>query len=135
MGIIVLIIVGGGVIFLMSRSGKMQTQQQSSTPQTQSVTRTGSSPAMSENTVTLTQNGWSPATLTIKAGQTVTWVNKSGTKATVNSNPHPIHTDYQPLNLGSFPDGGTLSLIFPKAGTYGYHNHLNPSMTGTIVVQ
>jgi plastocyanin len=85
--------------------------------------------------ITLTQSGWSPATLTIKAGQTVIWNNKSGQEATVNSDPHPTHTDYPPLNLNSFQDGGTLSLTFPTAGTHGYHNHLNPSEKGTIIVQ
>lgn len=108
--------------------------QQATTPTTTQTTPTGSS-TQQQNAVTLTQNGWSPATLTIKVGQTVTWINKSGQVATVNSNPHPTHTDYPPLNLGSFSNGSSLSLVFPKAGTYGYHNHLSPSETGTIIVQ
>lgn len=94
------------------------------------------SPSLQEqNMVTLTADGFSPETLTIKTGDTVTWVNKSGSDATVNSAPHPVHSDYPPLNLGTFPDGGTLSLTFPTAGTYKYHNHLNPSQTGIIIVQ
>jgi len=110
-------------------------QQQTISP-TANPTITSSPSAMQQqNTVTLTQSGWSPATLTIKVGQTVVWNNKSGETATVNSDPHPTHTDYPPLNLGSFPDGGSLSLTLPKAGTYGYHNHLNPSERGTIVVE
>lgn len=102
------------------------------TSSTQSQTTTT---AQQQNTVTLTQNGWEPGTLTIKAGETVTWVNKSGEDATVNSNPHPTHTDYAPLNLGSLSNNNSLSLQFPKSGTYGYHNHLNPSEAATIVVQ
>jgi len=51
------------------------------------------------------------------------------------SDPHPVHTDYPPLNLGTFFDGASLSLKFPTAGTYVYHNHLNPSERGTIVVK
>lgn len=94
-----------------------------------------SSPAEAlQNTVTLTANGFSPATLTVKAGTKVTWSNKNSSAA-INSNPHPTHSDYQPLNLGSFPQGGTLSLTFGQPGTYGYHNHLNPGQTGTIIVQ
>lgn len=96
---------------------------------------TTSSTETSQDNVILTANGFSPATLSIKAGTKVTWTNQSGNGATVNSNPHPSHTDYQPLNLGSFQNGGTLSLAFDKPGTYGYHNHLNPTQTGTIVVQ
>jgi len=88
-----------------------------------------------QNTVTLTASGFTPSVLTIKVGQTVTWTNSSGKTAVVASDPHPTHTAYPPLNLGSFADGASLSLSFPKAGTYGYHNHLNPGETGTIVVQ
>ncbi|HYK08971.1 MAG TPA: cupredoxin domain-containing protein [Candidatus Eisenbacteria bacterium] len=94
-----------------------------------------SSVTQQRNAVTLTQNGFSPSVVTIKVGQTVTWTNKSGATATVNSDPHPTHTAYPPLNLGSFTDGGTLSLTFTKAGTYGYHNHFNPGEKGTIIVQ
>lgn len=88
-----------------------------------------------QNTVTLTSSGFSPATLTIKAGDAVTWVNNNGANATVNSAPHPAHTDYPPLNLGVFADGQSLSLTFNKAGSYKYHNHLNSAQFGTIVVE
>ncbi len=119
--VIVLAILGGVYYFFNNKSA----------PNTSAPLATASA----QNTITLTQNGFSPSTLTIKVGTTVTWINKSGTQATVNSNPHPIHTDYPPLNLGSFSNGAILSLIFNKAGTYGYHNHLNPGQTGTIIVQ
>ncbi len=109
------------------------TQQQVASPTASQIP--SATEAQQQNTVTLTQDGWSPATLTIKSGETVTWINKSGEKATVNSNPHPTHTLYSPLNLGTFPDGGSLSLVFTKAGSYGYHNHLNPGETGTIIVK
>lgn len=88
-----------------------------------------------QEVILLTTNGFSPATLTIKAGTKVIWVNQSGTDATVNSSPHPAHTDYQPLNLGSLIDGGKVSLTFDKSGTYKYHNHLSPTQFGTIIVQ
>ncbi len=92
-------------------------------------------PSATIHQVALTANGFSPATITIQKGDTVIWTNKSGTTATVNSNPHPTHTDYPPLNLGSFNNGATLSLTFPNTGTYGYHNHLNPSQMGSVVVK
>ncbi|MBI2315297.1 cupredoxin domain-containing protein [Candidatus Daviesbacteria bacterium] len=85
--------------------------------------------------IILAVDGFSPKDLTIKIGTKVLWTNKSGSAATVDSSPHPSHTDYPQLNLGNFADGETLSLIFDKAGTYKYHNHLNSSQFGTIVVQ
>lgn len=94
-----------------------------------------SSTAATQHEVTFTSSGFTPATITIKAGDTVVWINQSGAPATVNSDPHPTHTDYPPLNLGTFGNGATLSLTFPKAGTYGYHNHLNPVQKGTVIVK
>lgn len=88
-----------------------------------------------QNTTTLSTNSFSPAILTIKAGETVTWVNDSGADATVNSFPHPTHTDYPPLNLGVFANGEFLTLTFNQPGTYKYHNHFKASQAGTIVVQ
>lgn len=120
-GIIILVLLIG-VGFIVSRTAPQITEST-----TQKVS------ASSE--ATLTSAGFSPQSLTVKAGSTITWINKSGADATVNSSPHPSHTDYPPLNLGIFPDGGMLSLTFDKAGTYKYHNHLNPSQIGTIVVQ
>ncbi len=145
---VVIYVVIGGIIyagiyyFFLAKKGGYNSNQsgqyqypttQQASPTTMQATPT---PAQqSQNTVTLTTNGFSPTSLTIKAGQTVTWVNKSGSDAAIDSNPHPVHTSYHPLNLGSFPDGGTLSLTFDKPGTYSYHNHLNPSEQGTIVVE
>jgi plastocyanin len=91
--------------------------------------------AMSQNTVTLTADGFSPATVTIKKGDKVVWVNKSGDTATVNSDNHPTHLLYPMLNLGSFNDGEKLELVFDKAGKYTYHDHLHPSRRGTVVVE
>lgn len=138
-GIILIVILAiVGFVFL----GKQNSNQQTAAPSTQISQSTSvpesaspSSSVSEQNLITLTSDGFTPSTLTIKAGDKVTWVNKSGTDAAINSAPHPVHTDYPPLNLGNFPDNGTLSLAFPKAGTYKYHNHLNPGQTGTIVVQ
>ncbi len=110
----------------------------SSSPAVAPTTNSQATPSTIEalqGTITLTADGFSPATLTVKVGTKVTWSNQSGADATVNSSPHPIHTDYPPLNLGSLPNGGIVSLTFDKPGTYKYHNHLKPSEFGTIVVQ
>ncbi len=88
-----------------------------------------------ENIVTLTATGFAPSPLTIQAGETVAWVNGSGRLATVDSAPHPAHTDYPLLNLGEFADGETLTLTFPDPGTYYYHNHLDATQFGSIIVQ
>ncbi|OGM26233.1 hypothetical protein A2962_04325 [Candidatus Woesebacteria bacterium RIFCSPLOWO2_01_FULL_39_61] len=88
-----------------------------------------------EVNVTLTKSGFSPQTITISQGAKVIWTNESGTTTTVNSADHPTHLKYPPLNLGSFTNGESLSLVFDTPGTYGYHNHLNASQFGTVTVE
>ncbi len=130
-GIIAVVVLAGG-LFLLSRSPSPSSTPESptSTPEVAVEAATNE-----QNIITLTQRGFSPMVTTIKAGATVTWENKSGKVATINSDPHPAHTNYPPLNLDNFSDGGSLNLTFGKPGTYGYHNHLNPSMTGVIIVE
>ncbi len=108
----VLAVVGAGIIFLgQNKQASSQT-----------------------NSVTLTSSGFTPQSIMVKAGTTVTWTNNSGATATVDSANHPIHLAYSPLNLGNFASGETLSLVFDRPGTYKYHNHLNASQTGVVVV-
>ncbi len=121
--------------FLFAKKGGYNYNSTPTTPPATNSEATSSPTEALKDTVTLTVNGFSPATLTIKAGTKVTWINQSGAGATVNSDPHPAHTAYPLFNLGSFQNGGTLSLTFDKTGTYGYHNHLKPSQTGTVIVQ
>jgi plastocyanin len=86
-------------------------------------------------TVTLSKDGFSPQTVTIAEGEIVVWMNESGREATVNSDRHPTHRNYTPLNLDQFSPGESLSLVFNEPGTYTYHNHLNPSQTGAVIVE
>ena len=134
--IIVVAILAGGVFFYLNNQKATEPQTQTPVGQTQvSPTTVQESPAVTENLVTLTSDGYSPVTITIETGTTVTWANNSGDEATVSSDPHPVHTDFSPLNLGKFSNGEKLTLTFDKAGTYKYHNHLNSSQKGTIIVE
>ena len=90
---------------------------------------------VSATIVKITQSGFSPKTVTIKVGEAVTWMNDDSAVHTVNSAVHPTHQVYPPLNLGNIQAGGKLSLTFPEAGTYKYHDHLNPSLTGSVTVE
>ncbi len=139
--IIAVLVLIGAVVVILGKSGNKSAQpsvmSQPGTP-AQSTTnpRTGgTTPKETIANVNLTSSGFDPKTVTIKTGTRVIWVNKSGGGATVNSDVHPTHQLYPPLNLGQFPDGSSVQLVFDKAGTYKYHNHLNPAQTGTVVVQ
>lgn len=132
-GVVVLIIVIGAIV-LMANKGGFQTPTPIESGQTPPPTTEATTPTQ-QTTVTLAQSGFEPATVTVKAGTKVIWANSSGKLATVDSAGHPVHLAYPPLNLGEFSDGSQVSLVFDKVGTYKYHNHLNPSQTGQVVVE
>ncbi len=75
---------------------------------------------------------FNPSTLTIRAGTTVNFVNMSNTPMWVASNPHPSHTDLPGFDEKG--NGDSYRFTFTKVGTWGYHNHPNPTIGGTIVV-
>jgi plastocyanin len=88
-------------------------------------------------TITLTNSGFQPQTLTITAGTRVVWVNNSGVTGAVNSDNYPTNLLYPLLNFGKFNDGSSFSTIFQKTGIYTYYNFLsqNQSQKGTITVK
>ena len=131
-GVAVLVLVVAGFALI---SNKSKTNVNVTAPTVSSSPAASPQSTASQNTVTLTSSGFQPQTLTVKAGTTVTFVNKSGTTAAVNSAIHPTHALFPLLNLETFNDGESLSVNFDKPGTYKYHNHLNPSQTGTVVVE
>lgn len=88
-----------------------------------------------EVSINITADGFAPKDITIKVGDTVTWMNSDVSLHNVNSVPHPTHTTYPPLNLGKVAVGEKVSLMFDKAGTYNYHDHLNPSLFGSVTVE
>ncbi len=86
--------------------------------------------------VNYTNSGFVPATLSIKAGQSVRFVNMTQGAMMVASNPHPEHSDYPEFEQGKTVGyKGIYDFTFVRVGTWGYHNHLNPSKTAVIVVQ
>lgn len=108
-------------------------------PQNQNTTDTGdSSPSNDQATgaeISYDGSSFAPASLKVKAGQTITVKNTSSGSVSVNSAPHPTHTSFPELNLGPIDAGQSKTLTLSKADTYTYHNHLNSSQKGTIIVE
>lgn len=136
--VILVLILAGGFFYYQNQKSNPQTPATTveTTPPTLTQPPPASSAAQNIETVTVVLNktGFDPASITITPGSKVIFVNNSGENATVNSDPHPTHTNYPPLNLGSIDPGQSKNLTFDTPGTYGYHNHLNPSQRGTIIV-
>ncbi len=135
--VIAILVLGAGVFVLSNKTNGPAAVNVASTPVATSQETATASPSakVEEASVTVTANGFAPQTLKIKTGTKVTWTNKSGATANVSSDNHPTHLLYPFLNLGSFDDGSSVNVTFDKAGTFTYHNHLNPSQKGTVVVE
>ncbi len=96
--------------------------------------------------VSYSGSSFSPKTVTIKKGGTVTWTNDSTGKMWVASAQHPSHTAYAGTSRAEHcPDasktafdqcqgGDAYSFTFDKVGTWNYHDHINASALGTVVV-
>ena len=83
---------------------------------------------VSSNSVAIQNFAFNPATLTVKAGTKVTWINQDSTT-------HQVVSDTGVFNSGDLSSGQSFSFTFDKAGNYPYHCAVHPSMAGTIVVQ
>jgi len=81
------------------------------------------------NTVTIDNFSFTPATLTVKAGTTVTWTNQDdiphGIGATNNAFPKSKALDTD----------DSYSFTFATPGTYQFFCYLHPKMVGSIVVE
>ena len=86
-------------------------------------------------TVEITSSGFSPRILEISSGDTVTWTNRDSRSHWPASAVHPTHTIYSEFDArrGLSP-GGEYSFTFERIGEWNYHDHLSPSLTGTIIV-
>lgn len=88
--------------------------------------------------------GFVPNVITVKAGTTVVFKNKSADSFWPASNPHPAHTTYPTMGgckastfdaCKQVSPGGEWSFKFDERGSWRYHDHLNPGESGTIVVE
>jgi plastocyanin len=95
---------------------------------TPTTVATGSAGSGSTVQVIMSNKAYDPATVTIKVGDTVTWVNQ-------DSPQHDVVADNGEFKSSLFDKGGTFSFTFTKAGTYPYHCSIHPGMNGTVVVQ
>jgi plastocyanin len=78
--------------------------------------------------VTIQNLAYSPAKVTIKKGEKVTWTNKDNQDHTVNESAGVFTS-------GNIKPGKSYSYTFDKAGTYSYRCKHHPRMKGTVEVK
>jgi plastocyanin len=69
-----------------------------------------------------------PASVTVKAGTTVSWVNR-------DDEPHTIVSDSGLYRSGALDTGNEFHFTFDEPGTFHYVCTIHPRMLGTIIVE
>jgi plastocyanin len=69
-----------------------------------------------------------PASLTVRAGATVTWANR-------DDEPHTVVSDAGLFRSGAVDTDQTFAFRFDKPGTYHFSCSIHPRMIGTVVVE
>jgi plastocyanin len=79
-------------------------------------------------TASIENRTFSPATITAKVGEVISWTNG-------DSVPHGVALDADDTKCtASISGGGTGGTSFSAAGTYPFHCFVHPSMKGTITI-
>jgi plastocyanin len=94
------------------------------------VTTTAPPPVASTATVTTPTIAFSPPTVTIAPGGSVTWQLSGATHNVTFDGAAPTGG-----NVGDTQPGGSATRAFSTAGTYDYHCTRHNGMTGRVVVQ
>ena len=141
-GLAVISILLSVILSLECASPAPKTQDSDNNPQTAVIDDAA--------TVKITADGFSPKTLTVKAGTKVTFANEDTNEHWPASARHPTHTIYPgsdikkcgtPQEKEVFDScrgllfGDRYSFTFNEKGSWKYHDHLSVSLTGTIVVE
>ena len=114
------------------------TTEQSTTEEEVAVQEEPTESVMEEKTqvtVTASSEGFSPASVTVKKGEAVVFANESDAEVWVASAFHQTHDVYPEFDeLEGMSKGESWSFTFDKVGAWKYHNHLNPTQFGEVVV-
>lgn len=160
--IVALILIGGGYLLFANKteaptvnpeanggtSAPLETTNPSAGTDTTQAGVGVSATVTTPHTVTVTYNGstFSPASVTIKKGDTVRFIETGTSPMWVTSDPHPTHQGYSGTTVSQHcPDtagtafdqcaiGSSYTFTFEKVGSWGYHNHANHDAVGTVVV-
>ena len=99
----------------------------SNMPADTAVSSTAPAEPVAGNAVDIDNFAFAPATLTVHAGSTVTWINK-------DEEPHTVVADDGSFHSPGMGSQATFSFTFPKAGTFNYICSIHPFMHATVVV-
>jgi plastocyanin len=81
-----------------------------------------------DHAVNIAGSAFSPATVTVTVGDTVTWTNSDQIS-------HTATADGGAFDTGTLGNGASGTITFSTAGSFPYHCTIHPSMAGTVTVE
>ena len=138
-GILVLIVIAvigvGGFLILKDNDDSSESANQAQTSSNEAQTsQDEQKPTTEANTITYTDDGFSPESLNVKSGTTIMVRNNSSRTLDFASNEHPTHKINPDMNIGIIEPGESKTFTI-SAGAWSYHDHLNPGATGTLTAE
>lgn len=136
--IVVLAIIVAGAVYVAGKNNDdnknpsnstSQTPTESTPTETQNNTSTTDNTPSNTNAVTIENMAFTPASITVKKGTTVTWANKDPMTHTVTE----IDGQQGP-DSGNLEQGQSYSFTYNTVGTFKYNCSLHTYMTGTVTV-
>lgn len=78
--------------------------------------------------VRIAEFAFEPATLRVKQGTVVQWVNE-------DDEPHTVTSDAGAFKSPALDKGKSYTFTFAQKGRFAYHCAIHPQMTGSVVVE
>ena len=85
-------------------------------------------PSLPTSAVTIDNFSFSPASITVPAGTTLTWTNHDDI-------PHTVVSDDQKFKSKALDTDDKFSFTFTEPGTYSYFCSIHPKMVAKVVVE
>lgn len=130
--IVALIIIAGGAWVLFGRNNS-STKATSSNTNSSSTSNTNNqnvaAKPVTTDTVSIEGFAFSPGSITVKKGTTVTWTNNDSVAHTVTESDDKNGPDSSTLQPGK-----TYEFTYAQTGTFNYKCSIHPDMTGTVIV-
>ncbi|MGB8309668.1 MAG: plastocyanin/azurin family copper-binding protein [Methanoregula sp.] len=103
-------------------------------PSTPTTTASTPAPVTGAVTVNIQNFAFSPASITISHGTTVTWVNQDSVNHQILNDAAGTFAEGALFSSDSLLNGKSYSFTFDTPGTYPYHCSIHPYMKGTVIV-
>ena len=142
--LIVLVVLIGGAVYLFRGDFTEKRDEMKATSTAEEAV------PQDANAIIYTDGGFSPSPLTVKAEEIVVFKNESAREVWPASAAHPTHTVYPGSDIekcdsavpgemfdacGPVMPGESFSFTFKEVGEWAYHDHLNASYFGKVVVE